>query len=344
MRDWGRDWGTMTRRAAARMGAALLGAALLVAGTVSPSAAEKIKVAGIYTQPIQQKWDARLHQALEQAAKAGEIEYVFAEKVANTDYVRVLREYADGGAKLIVGEAFGISREARKVADDYPGVAFLMGDPFKPHGTNFAVFDNYIHEPCYLMGMIAGTMTRSNRIGMVGSYPIGEVNRLFHAFMNGARAVNPDVQFKVNFIGSWYDPPKAKEAAFAQVEAGVDVLYAERAGVVSAAREKGIIAFGNVNDMNKEENGTGVVVTSALWDMTAAISHAIALTKAGKFQAEDYKEWTMMAKGGASLAPFYEFDDKIPADVKAKVKALEADILAGKFTVEINDNEPKSTF
>ena len=269
---------------------------------------------------------------------------MFSEKVANTDYVRVLREYAEGGAKLIVGEAFGISREARKVADDYPKVAFLMGDPFKPHGSNFAVFDNYIHEPCYLMGMIAGSMTKSNKIGMVGGYPIGEVNRLFHAFMAGALAVNPKAQFKVNFIGSWYDPPKAKEAAFAQVEAGVDILYAERAGVVSAAREKGILAFGNVNDMNKEENGTGVVVTSALWDMTSAINYAIAQTKAGTFQAEDYKEWTMMAKGGASLAPFYEFEDKIPADIKAKVKALEADIKAGKFTVAINDTEPKSTF
>lgn len=341
MRDWGK---TTRRRLAAQVGMALLVAAALGAGVVSPSAAEKIKVAGIYTQPIQQKWDARLHQALEKAAKAGEIDYVFSEKVANTDYVRVMREYAEGGVKLIVGEAFGISREARKVADDYPGVAFLMGDPFKPHGKNFAVFDNYIHEPCYLMGMVAGAMTKTGKIGMVGGYPIGEVNRLFHAFMNGARATNPKVQFKVNFIGSWYDPPKAKEAAFAQIETGVDVLYAERAGVVAAAREKGIVAFGNVNDMNKEENGAGVVVTSALWDMTQAINHAIALVKAGKFQAEDYKEWTMMAKGGASLAPFYEFDDTVPADLKARIKALEADILAGKFVVEINDNEPKSTF
>ncbi|MEQ8862829.1 MAG: BMP family protein [Thalassobaculum sp.] len=341
-----RDWGMMTRRqAAVRVGTLLLGAGVLASAAAGPAtAAEKIKVAGIYTQPIQQKWDARLHQALDKAAKAGEIEYVFSEKVANTDYVRVLREYAEGGAKLIVGEAFGISREARKVADDYPKVAFLMGDPFKPHGSNFAVFDNYIHEPCYLMGMIAGSMTKSNKIGMVGGYPIGEVNRLFHAFMAGARSVNPKVEFKVNFIGSWYDPPKAKEAAFAQVEAGVDVLYAERAGVVSAAREKGISAFSNVNDMDKDENGTGVVVTSALWDMTSAINYAIAQTKAGTFKAEDYKEWTMMAKGGASLAPFYEFEDKISPDIKAKVKALQADILAGKFTVEINDNEPKSTF
>lgn len=341
-----RDWGMMTRReAAARMAAMVAGAAAVTAGGIRPAnAAGKIKVAGIYTQPIQQKWDARLHLALDKAAKAGAIDYVFAEKVANTDYVRVLREYADSGVKLIVGEAFGISKEARKVAADYPNVAFLMGDPFKPAGKNFAVFDNYIHEPCYLMGMIAGAMTKTDKIGMVGGYPIGEVNRLFHAFMNGALSVNPKARFKVNFIGSWYDPPKAKEAAFAQVESGVDVLYAERAGVVAAAREKGIIAFGNVNDMNKEENGTGVVVTSALWDMTSAINYAIEQTKAGTFKAEDYKEWTMMAKGGASLAPFYEFDDKIPAEVKAKVKSLEADIKAGKFTVKIDDTEPKSTF
>ncbi len=330
------------RRALLVAGALAVGAAVLTAGGAAQ--AEKIKVAGIYTQPIQQKWDARLHLALVAAQEAGEIDYVFSEKVANTDYVRVLREYAESGVDLVVGEAFGISREARAVADDYPKVAFLMGDPFKPHGTNFAVFDNYIHEPCYLMGIIAGAMTENGKIGMVGGYPIGEVNRLFHAFMEGARSVRPDAQFKVTFIGSWFDPPKAKEAAFAQIEAGVDVLYAERAGVVDAAREKGIIAFGNVNDMNKEENGKDVVVTSALWHMENAINHAIKLVKEGKFEAEDYKEWTMMQKGGASLAPYYEFEDRIPAEIKAKVEETKAAILAGDFVVKINDEEPKSTY
>jgi basic membrane protein A len=294
--------------------------------------------------PVQQKWVGTLHRALVTAQQAGAIDYTFAEKVASTDYIRVLREYSESGVQLIVGEAFDISREARKVADDYPNVAYLMGDSGKPHGNNFAVFDNWIHEPCYLMGTIAGHMTKTNKIGMVGGYPIGEVNRLFHAFMNGVRSVNPEAQFKVSFIGSWYDPPKAKEFALAQVEAGVDVLYAERAGVVAAAREKGMIAFGNVNDMNKLENGTGVVVASALWHMENAINHAIAQVKAGTFKAEDYKEWTMMAKGGASLSPYYEFDAKIPADVKRAVEDTKAKILSGEFTVEINDNEPKSTF
>ncbi|MGI9364286.1 MAG: BMP family lipoprotein, partial [Rhizobiaceae bacterium] len=165
-----------------------------------------------------------------------------------------------------------------------------------------------------------------------------------HAFIDGAKSVNPDIQYKVTFIGSWYDPPKAKEAAFAQIEAGADIMYAERAGVVDAAREKGVLAFGNVNDMNKEENGTDVVVTSALWHMEAAIAHAISLVKAGNFKAEDYKEWTMMRKGGASLAPYYEFEDKIPTDAKAKVEEVKAAILSGSFDVTINDSEPKSSF
>ena len=318
--------------------------AVLAAFAVPSVAAQTISVAGIYTQPIQQKWDARLHIALQALEEAGEIDYEYSEKVANTDYVRVLREYADGGVDLIVGEAFGISREARQVADDYPDVAFLMGDPFEPHGENFSVFDNYIHEPCYLMGMIAGSMTTSNRIGMVGGYPIGEVNRLFHAFMAGAESVNPEVEFKVTFIGSWYDPPKAKEAAFAQIEAGADVMYAERAGVVDAAREKGVLAFGNVNDMNQEENGTDVVVTSALWHMEDAIGHAVERVKEGSFAAENYKEWTMMRKGGASLAPYYEFEERIPDEVKAQVEQTKEAILAGEFTVEIDDEEPTSTY
>lgn len=306
--------------------------------------AEKIKVAGIYTQPIQQKWDACLHKALEKIAATGEIEYVYSEKVSGTDYIRVLREYAEAGTNLIIGEAFGISRDVQKVADDYPEVAFLMGDSFGPHGSNMAVFDNYIQEPCYLMGMIAGKMTKTNKIGMVGGYPIGEVNRLFNAFMAGAKTVNPAVEFKVSFIGSWYDPPKAKEFAFAQIESGADILYAERAGVVDAAREKGLIAFGNVNDMNKEENGTDVVVTSALWHMEPAIGHAIEQVKMKTFKAEDYRDFTMMAKGGASLSPYYEFEASIPADILAKVKETAAAIKAGTFTVKINDDEPKSTF
>ena len=97
--------------------------------------------------------------------------------------------------------------------------------------------------------------------------------------------------------------------------------------------------------MNKEENGTDVVVTSALWHMESAIGHAIDRVKSGTFSAEEYHHWTMMAKGGASLAPYYEFENRMPvAIVKAEVAALAEKIKTGKFVVEIIDSEPKSTF
>ena len=331
-------------KSTSRLLAAAIAAGAVALSGVGAAAADRIAAAGIYTESIHQKWVARLHQALGNAEARGEIEYAYSEKVPIADYPRVMREHAARGARLIVGEAFGIGREAREVADDHPEVAFLMGDSLPPHGTNFAVFDNYLHEPCYLMGILAGSMTRTNRIGMVGGHPIGEVNRLFHAFMRGARSVNPATEFKVAFIDSWYDPARARDAALAQVAAGVDVLYAERTGVVEAARASGVIAFGSVNDMNQEENGGNVVVTSALWDMNAAIANAVTEVREGRFRAVDYREWSTMRRGGASLAPYYEFSARIPAAAKARVEAVEADILAGRFEVEINDEAPKSTY
>jgi basic membrane lipoprotein Med (substrate-binding protein (PBP1-ABC) superfamily) len=96
--------------------------------------------------------------------------------------------------------------------------------------------------------------------------------------------------------------------------------------------------------MNQRENGTNVVVASALWHMENALSHAISQVKAGAFQAEDYKEWTMMAKGGASLSPFYEFEDRVPGEAKTQIETLTQQILDGDFVVPIDDEEPKSTF
>ena len=117
------------------------------------AAAEKIKVAAIYTLPVEQQWISRIHKALNTAAERGSIDYTYSESVANTDYERVMREYAEQGQHLIVGEVFGLERAARKVAKDYPETAFLMGSSFGPVGPNFSVFDNWIHEPSYLTGM-----------------------------------------------------------------------------------------------------------------------------------------------------------------------------------------------
>ena len=322
----------------------LFATSLAIAGMLSTGLAfaqAKPKVAGVYTVPFEQQWVGRIHQALKAAEARGEIEYKATENVANADYERVMREYATAGNQLIVGEAFAVEAAARKVAKDFPKTSFLMGSSGKPQAPNFSVFDNYIQEPAYLSGMVAGGMTKSNKIGLVGGFPIPEVNRLMHAFMAGAKEVNPKAEFTVTFINSWFDPPKAKEAAFAMIDKGADVLYAERFGVSDAAKEKGKLAIGNV--INTQPQYPDTVVASALWNMQPSIDRAIKLVKDGKFSAEDYGVYSTMKHKGSELAPLGTFEKKVPADIMAKVRAKEADILSGKVVIKVDDSQPKST-
>jgi basic membrane lipoprotein Med (substrate-binding protein (PBP1-ABC) superfamily) len=317
-------------------------AAAMAAGAPGLALAQaKLKVAGVYTSPFEQQWVSRLHKALKAAEARGEIEYKATENVTNADFERVMREYATGGNQLIIGDVFGVEAAARKVAKDFPKTSFLLGSSGKPQAPNLSVFDNYIQEPAYLSGMVAGSMSKSNKIGMVGGFPIPEVNRLMNAFMAGAKETNPKVEFTVSFINSWFDPPKAKEAAFAMIDKGADVLYAERFGVSDAAREKGKLAIGNV--INTQAQYPDTVVSSALWNFEPSADRAIKLVKEGKFTAEDYGQYSMMKHKGSELAPLGTFEKKVPADTIAKVKAKEADIVAGKFTVKVDDAQPKST-
>lgn len=327
-----------TRRSIMLAAAALLAAAGSGASPALAQKAKPIEVAAIYTVPVEQQWVSRIHKALNAAQARGDITYVYSENVANTDYERVMREYAEAGKDLIVGEVFGVERAARKVAAEYPDVAFLMGSSFGPAQPNFAVFDNYIHEPSYLTGMIAGKATKSNIIGVVGGYAIPEVNRLVNAFMEGALSVNPDVRFLVTFINSWYDPPKAKESAFAMIDKGADILYAERFGVSDAAKERGIRAIGNVIDTAKDYPGT--ILASALWHMEPTIDRAIEAVVSGSFEPADYGQYSYMAYGGGS---FVVDESLVPADAVATARAKEKEILDGLFRVNVNDSEPKST-
>ncbi|MCF1709310.1 BMP family protein [Tabrizicola sp. J26] len=326
----------------------MLAAGAITLATALPSvpvwAASPVKMAGIYTVPVEQQWVSRIHQAAEAAKAAGAVEYVFTENVANTDYARVMREYCEQGMQLIVGEIFGAEQEAREVCAEYPNVAFLLGSSFPPDeaaNPNLAVFDNFIQDASYLSGIVAGAMTKSGNIGMVGGFPIPEVNRLMNAFMAGVRETRPDAKFQISFIGSWFDPPKAKETAFAMIEAGADLLYAERFGVSDAAKEKGVLAIGNV--INTQPDYPETVVVSALWHFEPTLNAALEAINAGSFKAADYGVYSFMKNGGCSLSPLGTFEGKVPADVMAKVAEKEAAIKDGSFTVTIDDNEPKSS-
>jgi basic membrane lipoprotein Med (substrate-binding protein (PBP1-ABC) superfamily) len=321
--------------------AATLAAATLATLGAPALAQTKLKVAAIYTVPVEQQWVSRIDKALKAAVARGEIEYVFSENVANADYERVMRQYAEKGHQLIVGESFAVEAAARKVAKDYPKVAFLMGSSGKPQAPNFSVFDNYIQEPAYLSGLIAGAMSKSGKIGMVGGFPIPEVNRLMNAFMAGVKETNPKAEFMVTFINSWFDPPKAKEAAFAMIDKGADVMYAERFGVSDAAKERKVLAIGNV--INTQAQYPETVVASALWNMEPTIDTALKAVKAGQFKAEDYGKYSEMKYKGSELSPLGTFEGKVPKAVKDKVAQRQKEILAGTFKVKVDDNQPKGS-
>ena len=116
----------------------------------------------IYTVPVEQQWVSRIHKALNAAKARGEIEYVFSENVSNADYERVHAPVRRAGQRADRRRSRSrVEAAARKVAKDYPKTAFLMGSSGKPQAPNFSVFDNYIQEPAYLTGMIAGGMTKT---------------------------------------------------------------------------------------------------------------------------------------------------------------------------------------
>ena len=328
---------------------------LLLAGCVAPVPAGdtpaagtgddgKLVVFGAYATAIEEPWDGVIHTALNTAVEAGSIDYSYSDDIGYAgDMERILREVAEESAPdIIFGDAFGNEEAVRRVATDYPEVAFVFGSGGGPAEPNFAVFDNWIHEPAYLCGMLAGGLTKSNVIGVVGGLPVPEVNRIVNAFIAGAESVNPDVVVKTSFINSWFDPAAAKEAALAQVDAGADVLFAERFGVIEAAAENGLLAFGNMSD--QRELAPENVVSGPVWHMEPTVDYIIEQVGAGVFSAQDLKDFSMVAKGGASLAAINtDVVGGIPAELQEMVTAKEAEITSGLFRVDITESQPPAS-
>ncbi len=320
--------------------AGLATALILTTGAFQPAlAADKIKVAAVFETPIEEPWVNQIHVALLKAQKELGIEYTWSESVKSADFARVMREYAEKGYQLIMGDAFGAERIARRVARDYPKIAFVFGSGIGPAEPNFGVFDNWIHEPAYLSGMIAGKMSKTNTVGVVAAMSIPEINRLSNAFCAGAKEANPKVKCKFSFIGSFFDPPKAKEAALAQIEDGADVIYAERFGVVEACVEKKVLAISNMSDQSKL--GPDTVITGPVWDMFPTVKYVVGLVKAGVFTAQDFGGFSTMAKGGSYLAPFHNWETRLPENVKKMVEKRKKEILDGTFRVNVDESTPK---
>ena len=311
------------------------GAALPWLSNAALAAGPRIKVAGLHSDPVENAWNSRIHEACKQADAEGIIEYKFSESVANTDYPRVIREYAEQGVQLIVGEVYGVEKDARSVAKDYPKVAFLCGSSGGPQGSNFGTFGTWNHEAAYLTGILAGHMTKTGKLGAVGGYPIPEVNRLIHAFRQGVREVKLDATFQVAFINTWFDPPKAKEAALAQLDSGCDILFGERIGTADAAKARGKLSVGSLIDYMPRYPGT--VFANAMWYFRPILNGAIADVQAGRPTGKDYSPFSMMKTGGNGVT----FDSKLvpPAALKM-MQAKEAAIKSGALTIPAVDTQP----
>lgn len=299
-------------------------------------ASAPIKVAGVHASPVENAWNSVLHKALQDAAAEGVIEYVFSEGISGTDYPRAMREYAEQGAKLIIGEAYAVEKQAREVAADYPETAFVLGSSGKESGDNFGVFGTWNHDGAYLAGMLAGKMTKSNVVGSVGAMPIPEVNMLINAFAAGVKAVNPDAKHLVTFIGTFFDPPKAREAGLAQIDAGANILFGERIGTADAAKERGLKSVGSLIDYTPRYPDT--VFANALWGFRPILNAAIADVSAGKPVGKDYTAFGLLKEGGSDVA---YVKGVAPADAEAAMEAKRAEIKSGAFEVPRITDEPK---
>lgn len=308
----------------------------LAAALAGPALAQDVlKVAGIHASPVENAWNSRLHEAMLEAEADGAIEYTFSEGVSATDYPRVMREYAESGADLIVGEAYAVEREARQVAADYPDTAFLMGSSGEPTGDNFGTFGTWNHEAAYLAGMLAAPLSESGVFGSVGAIPIPEVNMLINGFRAGVNDVRPDATHLVGFIGTFFDPPKAREAGLAQIDAGADVLFGERIGTADAAKERGILAVGSLIDYTERYPGT--IFANAMWYFRPILDAALADVRADEPTGKNYTPYSVMAEGGNDIL----FDaELVPADAVEAMEERRRAIKAGEFEVPIDMSEP----
>jgi simple sugar transport system substrate-binding protein len=224
-------------------------------GWATPAWAEDpLKVGFVYVGPVGDAGWTYAHDqgrlALEKALGA-KVKTTYVDNVPEgADAERVIRKLAADGNKLIFTTSFGFMNPTLKVAKNFPGVVFEHATGFKT-AKNVGVYETRMYEGSYLLGVVAGKMTKSNALGVVASFPIPEVIRNINAFTLGAQSVNPAIKTRVIWVNSWYDPAKERQAAEALIAQGVDVLSqnTDSPATLQVAQEKGIYAFGWDSDM-----------------------------------------------------------------------------------------------
>ena len=303
---------------------------------------EPLKVAFAYIGPVGDGGWTFAHdngrKAL-QAALGDKIVTSFVENVPESaDAERVLRDMVGQGNKLIFGTTFGYMESMLKVAGDAKDVKFEHATGYKT-ADNLRTYDSRTYEGAYMAGVIAGAMTKSNTLGVVGSVPIPEVIRNINAFTLGAQSVNAKIKTKVVWVNKWYDPPKETEAATALINGGADVLMqnTDSPAVLKTAQDKGKRAFGWDSDMTAY--GPKAHLGSAVINWGPYYIKAVTEALEGKWSTG--QSWWGVKEGAID---FVGIADDVPADIKKKVEGILAGLKDGSFVIwkgPITDNTGK---
>ena len=231
----------------------LIGAAALASSLLAGSAYAEDKIGFIYVGPVgDHGWTYR-HDVGRQAVQnelGDKVKTTFVESVKEgPDSERVIRQMAADGHKLIFTTSFGFMNPTLKVAKQFPDVKFEHATGYK-RADNVSTYSARFYEGRYVVGKVAGKMTKSNIIGYVGSFPIPEVVRGINAMTLAARSVNPDVTVKVAWVSTWYDPGKESDAAKALIDQGADIIlqHTDSPAPLQVAENRGVWAVGQASD------------------------------------------------------------------------------------------------
>ena len=253
----------------------------------------------------------------------------FVESVPESaDAERVFREMAgEGKNKLIFGTTFGYMESMLKVAADHKDIRFEHATGYKT-AENLRTYDSRTYEGAYMAGVIAGGMTKTNTLGVVGSVPIPEVLRNINSFTLGAQSVNPKITTKVVWVNEWFSPPKETEAATTLINGGADVLFqnTDSPAVLKTAQEKGKRAFGWDSDMTAY--GPKAHLASAVINWGPYYIKTTKEALDGKWATGS--SWWGVKEGAIDIV---SIADDVPADIKAKVEAVKAGLKDGSFSI-----------
>ena len=320
-------------------------AAPAVAAPASAAEAPKpapLKVAFAYIGPVGDGGWTFAHDNGRKALEAelgDKIVTSFVENVPESaDAERVIRDMVGQGNTLVFGTTFGYMEPMLKVAADSKDVKFEHATGYKT-AENLRTYDSRTYEGAYMAGVIAGAMTKTNTLGVVGSVPIPEVIRNINSFTLGAQSVNPKIKTKVVWVNKWFDPPKETEAATALINGGADVLMqnTDSPAVLKTAQDKGKRAFGWDSDMTAY--GPKAHLGSAIINWGPYYIKATKEVLAGQWATG--QAWWGVKEGAID---FIGIADDVPADIKAKVETVKAGLKDGSFVIwkgPIADNTGK---